>query len=259
MQKTKNVSFFKTGLILLVLLPFFGFGQINFTGSLGYSETPVSKFDFSYRLKKHSVIATLQPNLTNSTKYPLMTAGLTYGYIFRTWQPYAGYSTQGIAYGVNKYLGSTVIGIGMQGKNPVITLGTTTLKKTGKDFLTGNDYAIGALQLISGFAMGWHEALNAKHWGNGKQFWDKDLSWRNKYKADGKNARFPGSTTWAVAVTDGYHLTNFISNTANIATLSFTIGQREGWNWKVIGKKVLISIVANRVSYYIAYEKVFVQ
>ncbi len=44
-------------------------------------------------------------------------------------------------------------------------------------------------------------------------FWDARESWRLKYR--GGNAalgpRFPGSTTWAVALTDGWHLTNLLS------------------------------------------------
>lgn len=244
-------------LLILFLLPLSVFGQVGITGSLGYSEVPVSKFDFTYRLNNHTLTATLQPNLTTKSKYKAMTGAINYGYIIRTWQPYVGYSTQGISYGVNKYIGNCVIGAGMQGKHPIVTIGVTTLKIKGKDLFTGNDYAIGILQLISGFSNGLHESIQAGHWGKGHQFWDNELSWQNKYKADGKTARFPGSTTWAVSVTDGYHLTNFISNTANIATLSFAIGQREGYNWKVIVKKVLIAAAANRAAFYISYNKIF--
>lgn len=245
-------------LLIILLLPFAAFGQdLSFTGSLGYSQTPISKFDFNYRIANHTITAIIQPNLTKQAKYPALTAGLSYGYIIRTWQPYIGYSTQGIVYGVNKYIDNAVIGVGMQGNNPVVSIGITTLKVRGKDLFTGNDYAIGGLQLISGFFMGWHEAIQAGHWGNGNQFWDKDLSWRNKYKADGKTPRYPLSTTALVGFTDGYHLTNLISNTANIATLSFAIGQREGYNWKVIAKKVLISVAANRAAYYVSYNHIF--
>lgn len=39
-----------------------------------------------------------------------------------------------------------------------------------------------------------------------QQFWNPRISWKNKYKADGKTPRFPGATTWLVFLTDGWHL-----------------------------------------------------
>lgn len=251
-----------TKTLLILLLPLTCIGQVGFTGSIGHSEVPVSKFDFSYNIGRHSFIATIQPNLTKQSKYPALTAGLSYGYTVRTWQPYIGYSTQGIVYGVNKYIDNAVIGVGMQGENPVVSIGITTLKVKGKDLFTGNDYAIGILQLISGFSNGLNESLQAGHWGRGKKFWDNSVSWKNKYR-DFDNgdtrAAFPGSKNVLVGFTDGYHLTNLISNTANIATLSFAIGGKEKKNWKVIAKKVLIAAAANRAAYYISYNKIFVK
>lgn len=247
-------------LLIILLLPLSCFGQLGLTASLGYSETPVSKFDVSYRVHRHSITTTLQPNLTTQSKYPMVTAAVTYGYLISTWQPYIGYSTQGMTYGVNRYINNTVIGVGMQGSNPILTIGVTSLKVRGKELFTGNDYAIGFLQLISGFAMGLHESIQAGHWGKGHQFWDNQISWKNKYK-DYDNgdtrAKFIGSKSVLVGFTDGYHLTNLISNTANIATLSFAIGSKEGRNWKVIAKKVLIGAVANRAAFHLSYNKIF--
>jgi len=247
-------------LLILSLLPLSAFAQLGFTGSVGYSEVPVSKFDVIYRINRHSIITTLQPNLTNLSKYPMATAAVSYGYLISTWQPYVGYSTQGITYGVNRYIGSTVIGAGMQGKNPVVTIGVTSLRVRGKELFTGNDYIIAGLQLISGFAMGWHESIQAGHWGRSHQFWDNSISWKNKYKdydnGDTK-AKFIGSKTVFVGFTDGYHLTNLISNTANIATLSFAIGGKEKRNWKVIAKKVLIAAAANRAAFHLSYNQIF--
>ncbi|RPD50072.1 hypothetical protein DNI29_04545 [Hymenobacter sediminis] len=44
-------------------------------------------------------------------------------------------------------------------------------------------------------------------------FWDSTTSWRLKYKdSDPANGpAFPGSTTWLVALTDGWHLTNLLA------------------------------------------------
>jgi len=245
-----------TKLLTILLLPLTAIGQVGFTGSFGYQQTPVSKFDLSYKVGRHSIITTMQPNLTKKADYPVMTASISYGYQLRTWQPYIGYSTLGLTYGVNKYIDNAVIGVGMQGSHPYISIGVTTIKTKG-DYFTGNDYAIGILQLISGFSNGLHESIQAGHWGRGKQFWDNSISWKNKYKADGNTPRFPLSTTALVGFTDGYHLTNLISNTANIATLSFAIGSKEKRNWKVIAKKVLIGTVANRAAFHLSYNKIF--
>ncbi len=247
-------------LILLLLLPLTSIGQIGLSVSLGHSETPISKFDVSYRINRHIITTTLQPNLTNQSKYSIVTGAVTYGYLISTWQPYVGYSTHGVTYGVNRYLNNAVIGVGMQGKNPVISLGVTSLKVKGKELFTGNDYAIAGLQLISGFAMGLHESIQAGHWGGGHQFWDNKISWKNKYKDfdnGDKRAKFIGSKSVLVGFTDGYHLTNLITNTANIATLSFAIGGKEKKNWKVIAKKVLISVAANRAAFHLSYNKIF--
>lgn len=249
-------------LLTILLLPITCIGQVGLNVSLGYSQTPISKFDFSYRVKHHTLTATLQPNLSNKVTGNDLTTAITYGYFISTWQPYIGYSNQGITYGVNRYINNCVIGAGMQGKTPVISLGITTLKVRGKEFFTGNDYAIAGLQLVSGFAMGWHESIQAGHWGKGHQFWDNEISWKNKYKDfdnGDKRAKFIGSKSVFVGFTDGYHLTNLISNTANIATLSFAIGSKEGRNWKVIAKKVLISAAANRAAFYVSYNKIFIK
>ncbi len=245
-------------LIIILLLPFTAIGQVGFIASLGYQQTPVSRLDLSYKLGKHSIIATMQPNLTMKAKYPMMTAAVSYGYQLRTWQPYIGYSTLGIAYGVNKYIDNCVISAGMQGNHAYVSIGTTNIKTKG-DYFTGNDYAIGILQLISGFSNGLHESIQAGHWGTGK-FWDNSISWKNKYK-DYDNgdtrAKFIGSKTVFVGFTDGYHLTNLISNTANIATLSFAIGNKEKRNWKVIAKKVLIAAACNRAAFHLSYNQIF--
>jgi len=245
-------------LTIILLLPLTAFGQVGFTGSLGYSQTPISKFDFSYNVNRHSFIATIQPNLTKQSKYPALTAGLSYGYTVRTWQPYIGYSTQGIVYGVNKYIDNAVIGVGMQGENPVISIGITTLKVRGKDLFTGNDYAIMGTQFLSGFARGLREAIQAGRIGKGKPFWDMQTSWTRKWKNGDKSQgeAFWGSSTIFVFVTDGYHLFGTISNVANVATLTISLFSNEKLNWKVIGKKVLESIGSNALGFYIAYEKV---
>lgn len=247
-------------IILLIPISVTSLAQVGFTGSFGYQQTPVSKFDFQYKIKQHSVIGTIQPNLTRQSKYKAITAAIQYGYYFKSWQPYVGYSNLGMVTGVNKYLKGVVIGAGVQGNHPFISLGVTTLKITNSDYFTNNDYAIIALQLLSGFSNGLHEAIQAGHWGSGNKFWDHSISWKNKYKdfdAGDQRPAYPGSKTVFVAFTDGYHITNFVTNQANIATLCIALTSKEKVSLKTVAKKVLLSIAANRAAYYISYEVVF--
>ncbi len=111
-------------------------------------------------------------------------------------------------------------------------------------------------QFGSGFFNGWHEAIQAGHWGKG-QFWDGSISWQNKYKSDLKTPRFPGSTNIFVFTTDGYHLTSALSNACNGATLVILLHGRHDKNWKTIVKKLLLSAVSNRAGFYLSYNMIF--
>lgn len=60
-----------------------------------------------------------------------------------------------------------------------------------------------------------------------QQYWDQDISWKNKYaKADGNEVwinkpRFWGSTTVFVWLTDGWHLIEVFRNTAIVLAVLF--------------------------------------
>ena len=56
----------------------------------------------------------------------------------------------------------------------------------------------------------------------GAQYWDPDLSWRNKYKdGDPENgAKFFGSTTFLVGLTDGYHASRSLRDTMIILSIA---------------------------------------
>ena len=45
-------------------------------------------------------------------------------------------------------------------------------------------------------------------------FWNPNESWKNKWKADLKTEKFPGSSTLFVFTTDAWHLFKFFKNTA---------------------------------------------
>lgn len=120
-----------------------------------------------------------------------------------------------------------------------------------------NDKMIIATSFLSGFSSGLHEAIQANHFGSGNQFWDNKISWENKYMADNKTPRFPLSTSVLVFSTDGYHLTNFITNIANIGTLTISICSKDKRQWKEVIKKLLISVISNRAAFYLSYNVIF--
>lgn len=246
-------------LTMLTLTSIVNAQRMGLSMSAGYAEVPITRTDVTYRKNNHAIIGTLQANVTNKSKYPIATASLTYGYVISTWQPYVGYSTEGLSYGVNKYIdGIYVIGVGMNGNTPNITFGATSQKVLGKDLFTGNDYAIMGSQFVSGFARGIKEAIQAGRIGKGRPFWDMQTSWTRKWKNGDKSQgeAFFGSSTIFAFTTDGYHLFGTISNVANVATLTISLFGNEKLNWKTIGKKVLISIGSNAAGFYLAYEKV---
>lgn len=250
-------------ILLLITLSVFKTSTAQFNISLqgGMSVVPVTKIDFNYKLKNHSLIFESIGFVSKKSSLPTAIVSINYGYNINSWQPYVGYSSNGLSYGINKWFDDILISYTRSGKYNSITFGVSSLTYKNKypGLFTNNDGLIVALQFISGFSNGMHEAIQAGHWGSG-QFWDNKVSWKNKYKdfdAGDTRAAFIGSKSVFVSVTDGYHLTNLISNTANIATFTVALTGKEKMNWKIIAKKVLISVAANRAAYYISYNHVF--
>lgn len=89
-----------------------------------------------------------------------------------------------------------------------------------------------------------------------QQYWDQDVSWKNKYaKADGNEVwinkpRFLGSTTVFVWVTDGWHLTEAFRNTAIVLSVLFFPGIALDW-W------FLAYLVAGKVIVGTSFEATF--
>lgn len=56
----------------------------------------------------------------------------------------------------------------------------------------------------------WAWGLDSRFW---RHFFDPAFSWRNKYKGgeEANGPAFPGSTTWLVAFTDAWHLSNLLA------------------------------------------------
>ena len=138
-----------------------------------------------------------------------------------------------------------------------------TMQSTAQKWytITKNDAAIIALGVVSGAADGVNQNLAHWRWGKGKQFWDVKLSWKNKYKDfDNGNtdARFFGSKSVFVALTDGYHLTRMIDRSAMLLSVGISAGELKQYKkkdrWKVVTKKILISSISNRIAFNIIYK-----
>jgi hypothetical protein len=94
---------------------------------------------------------------------------------------------------------------------------TEESKKLRKKRIT-NYVVTGSMVFLSGAADGVNQALMYQYGGFKKvfphandHFWKPSVSGANKYKNGdpGQGAAFPGSCTWLVFMTDGYHLTRF--------------------------------------------------
>lgn len=89
-------------------------------------------------------------------------------------------------------------------------------------------------------------------------FWNPDVSWRNKY-AGGlpeNGERFPGSKTVFVFTTDAFHLTNTIHRTALFsAGCLVTIGEKRPW-WHY-ALDIGITYTAHTAGFHLVYSVAF--
>jgi len=78
-----------------------------------------------------------------------------------------------------------------------------------------NDVVGYGLMAASGVAKGYNQAVLHHKFGRGDKFWDKTISWENKYRnfPTDKRAAFIGSKGIFVAFTDGQHLTQALNTT----------------------------------------------
>lgn len=102
------------------------------------------------------------------------------------------------------------------------------------------------LALIAGAGRALHDVQSHNpdslaHWG---PFWDAETSWKLKYKnADPlQGAKFPGSLTWLVALSDGWHLTNLISWAAADAAV-LLVAWAGPYRWWSVGYVVVRRVV----------------
>ncbi len=120
------------------------------------------------------------------------------------------------------------------------------------------DIFIYACQFLSGSADGINQALVHHYLGMGNRFWDFQTSWRNKYKNYDKGdlrPAFVGATTFAVSLTDGYHLTRMADRAFSLGSIGFALGEKQ--TFKSIAKKIIISSLVNRAGFFLFFNVVF--
>lgn len=106
-----------------------------------------------------------------------------------------------------------------------------TAQTSWKDYIPST-----SLMFLAGAADGTVEALQYRYYRfeqifptANDQFWNPQLSWRNKYK-NGDPALGPkhvGSTTWLVWTTDGYHMIRHAKFTFITGALIFKFGEKK--------------------------------
>jgi hypothetical protein len=127
------------------------------------------------------------------------------------------------------------------------------------------NYAItGSMVLLAGAADGVNQALMYQYAGFKKvfphandQFWMPAKSGANKYKNGdpSQGAKFPGSKTFLVFLTDGYHLTRFTDHLFMSGAVAFKIAGFEKKKWYVYLLEAAGYWLINRVGFSLTYDR----
>lgn len=126
---------------------------------------------------------------------------------------------------------------------------------------TWNDVGVIVAQSIDGGFDAWNQMVEHHHWGRGRPFWDINTSFKRKYR-DYDNGDYSSAYLFSkslfVAGTDGFHLTRGIKRFGTLATIGIVAGDFKNIpkkdRWKYIGKKLVLSIIANRTTFLIVYK-----
>ncbi len=115
-----------------------------------------------------------------------------------------------------------------------------------------------ACQFLSGSADGVNQALVHHYLGMGNRFWDFQTSWKNKYKnydeGDLRPAFF-GATSFAVSLTDGYHLTRMADRAFSLGSVGFALGEK--LTFKSIARKIIICSIVNRAGFLLFFNVIY--
>lgn len=89
-------------------------------------------------------------------------------------------------------------------------------------------------------------------------FWLPQLSWHNKWKNGNyrQGEKFPGSSTFLVWTTDGYHLLRTLERTTVCFSFAIKIGGKKQ-NWKNYVADALIHQVFYAAGDYLTYQLIF--
>lgn len=125
-----------------------------------------------------------------------------------------------------------------------------------------------SISFVGGAANGLHETIyhhypqfKAKHPNANDQFWNPQISWKNKYEdfdAGLTGERYFGSKTFLAWTTDAKHLLSVTSNTSMVgATLVITIGEKKKW-W-VYAAEIGVNALARSAGFHLVYSGIYKQ
>lgn len=133
----------------------------------------------------------------------------------------------------------------------LIILITSIFAKCNAQFKLKEHIAPASLVFVAGLAEGVMDGLQF-HYDKPNQFWNPDLSWRNKYKnhdpAQGKTFR----GKYLVFTTDGWHLMKFTRNSTLFAAFTLKFGEKKKW-WVYIVEGLSYWTI-NRIGFNISYK-----
>jgi len=94
--------------------------------------------------------------------------------------------------------------------------------------------------------------------GANKNFWNPKYSWKNKYKNQNKEEgpKFPGSNTFLVWTTDGYHAVRFARNVMLTTTLALHPLHKKK-KWYNYALDIAVHTLAYQVGFHATYTVAF--
>ena len=122
------------------------------------------------------------------------------------------------------------------------------------------------LMFISGAADGMTQVIAfhpdkffAQHPNADRQFWDNQISWRNKYRnGDPEQGRaFIGSTTWLAWTTDAYHLFRTTSRLTAVAGLTIPLYKGSGKKLRHYAAEIGLSGLAWSAGFHTTYSLLY--
>jgi len=143
-----------------------------------------------------------------------------------------------------------ILGVYILGLVLIILFTLLTLKCNAQKYEWKKQIAPASLVFVAGIAEGIMDGLQF-HYDKPNQFWNPDLSWRNKYKggdpANGKTFR----GKYMVFTTDGWHLMKFSRNASIFYAFTLKVGEKKKW-WVYIAEGAGYWLV-NRIGFNLSY------